>query len=99
MAIPNEKILNKMMNELQEAKLNQANQRRMVKHIENVRLLSELLIEGDSDGSALKPTSPTEITDDEMKAMLGGTSTKKTKDPDESKADHDQVNGKSILDF
>lgn len=99
MAIPNETILIKMMNELKEAQLNQNNHRQMVKHIENVRLLSELIIEEDSVGPESKSAIPKNISDDEMKAMLGDTGTKKINDTDESEVDHDNANGKSIFDF
>lgn len=98
MAIPNETVLKKMMAELKEAQLNQKNHHQMVKHIEHVRLLSDLIIEGEggSVDATSKPVSSTDISDDEMKAMLGSSSGKKTVD---SEVDHENANGKSIFDF
>lgn len=99
MAIQSETIINKMMKELQQAQVNQNNHPEMVKRIENVRLLSELLIGKDNVESEIKSPSPKDISGDEMKAMLGSTRSNKTSDTHESEADLEDANGKSILDF
>lgn len=99
MAIPNETIIKKMMDELVEAQSNQNDKRQMVKHIENVRLLSELLIEGDHAGSESKSASIKDISDKEMKAMLGNSKLKESSSKRDSVVDHDKANGKSIFDF
>ncbi|WP_404455986.1 YwdI family protein [Virgibacillus necropolis] len=99
MAIPNETILKKMMHELQQAQSYQNNQRQMVKHIENVRLLSDLLIDGEQDELVKKSTNSMDISSEEMKAMLGSSSSVKTNSKQESEVEKDDANGKSILDF
>lgn len=97
MAIPNETIIKRMMDELTKAQSNQNNQHQMVKHIENVRLLSELLIEADNAGP--ESASPKDISDKEMKAMLGNIKSKESSGERESGIGHDNANGKSIFDF
>lgn len=101
MAIPNEVIIKKMIIELKEAQLHQANKHQMIKHIEHVRLLSDLLIDGDTGEAEQfsRHIKTPNISDDEMKAMLGGSDTKKSSDSDESDANEDAGNGKSIFDF
>ncbi|ASN04012.1 YwdI family protein [Virgibacillus necropolis] len=100
MAIPNETILKKMMHELQQAQLSQSNHSQMVRHIENVRLLSDLIVDDGHVEQQERSRSPKAISDDEMKAMFGsGTSSKKTNEKHESEAERDDANGKSIFDF
>lgn len=99
MAIPNETIVGKMMDELKKAQLYHENHRQMVKHIENVRLLSDLIIDGKQVESEGTQTGPKSISADEMKAMFGTTETKKDYVERESETDEDDANGKSIFDF
>ncbi|WP_430790099.1 DUF5327 family protein [Virgibacillus flavescens] len=101
MAIPNEVIIKKMINELKEAQLHQANKHQMIKHIEHVRLLSDLLIEGDQgkvEQFSNNPEAPN-ISDEEIKAMLGGSNNKKINDSDDPDENDDAGTGKSIFDF
>lgn len=98
MAIPNETMIKKMMDELTEAQSNQGNPDQMVKHIEHVRLLSELFLEGATIESDRKSVSPKDISDVEMKAMLGASKAKNSGKRDAGQEDN-EANGKSIFDF
>lgn len=99
MAIPNETIVKKMMHELQQAQLHQTNPRQLVRHIENVRLLSDLIIDVEQVEPEKGSIGPKDIFDDEMKAMLGSSNSTKTSDTYESEETRDAANGKSIFDF
>ncbi|ASK62030.1 hypothetical protein CFK37_07590 [Virgibacillus phasianinus] len=98
MAIPNETILKKMMEELKQAKSQQADQRKMVKHIEHVRLLCDLIIDVEQAEPDKGPANISDISTDEMKAMLGSSS-KPINEKRASDEDHEDANGKSIFDF
>lgn len=93
MAVGNNTVIQKMITELNQAK-EQHDQDKMIKHIENVRLLCELLLEEDPS-----PTGDKEgISAEEMKAMLGKQAGENKKVKSTS-VDHDGANGDSIFDF
>ncbi|WP_164667533.1 YwdI family protein [Virgibacillus doumboii] len=93
MAVANETIIQKMMNELTEAKKKANDSKSMEKHIANVQLLCELLL-GEISAT---PSTDNEITEEEMKAMIGTNDTKRkyTK----TTINDDDANGDSIFDF
>lgn len=66
MAVENERIIEKMMNELEQAKVAQHDHGKMKRHIANVQLLCELMVEESSTASTQQ-----EISDHELKAMIG----------------------------
>ncbi|MFC4024920.1 YwdI family protein [Oceanobacillus longus] len=97
MAITNGTILKKMMDELYQAKESQHSHAKMVAHIANVRLLSDLFLEGDQDAE-----QETELTKEEMKAMIGehsGSNHVQHQQGTKSMVNHEEANGKSIFDF
>ncbi|MEN1967587.1 YwdI family protein [Lentibacillus sp. N15] len=91
MAVTDRTVLQKMIKEAQQANEKQANHQEMLKHVANVSLLCELLLEGNE----LPTVTRDEISADEMKAMTG-TVHPPAKQPT---LDHDDANGKSIFDF
>ncbi|MUK89600.1 hypothetical protein GMD78_14625 [Ornithinibacillus sp. L9] len=95
MAIADETIIQKMIDELQKAKQEKSHTK-MLNHIEHVRLLSDLFVTTDYEPT--KKVQKEEISEAEMKAMLGESkkqpSYRKTTDLDE-----DDANGNSIFDF
>jgi hypothetical protein len=96
-AITNETIIKKMIHELYEAKESQHSYEKMVSHIANVRLLSDLFFEGDQS-----PVNEPEFTKEEMKAMIGKQSGSKQIQQEQvtkPSIDHEEANGKSIFDF
>ncbi|MFZ3578544.1 YwdI family protein [Virgibacillus sp. DJP39] len=100
MAISNETILKKMMDELQQAQTKAANHDQMAKHIGNVRLLSDLIMDADhADESVKKTTDLNDFSLDEMEVMLGKANTNKVTDSKHNEDDQDDANGKSIFDF
>lgn len=94
MAVANEKIIRKMINELQQALETETNQQKMVQHISNVQLLCELIVEE-------KPpeTKHTDISTEEMKAMIGNKGEPEAKTIRSTEEGDDDANGKSIFDF
>ncbi|HAM80749.1 YwdI family protein [Ornithinibacillus bavariensis] len=103
MAVANETILIKMMQEIQQAKDSQHQQEKMLKHIEKIRLLCDLFLEEDRNEGLMESPKVNDITAAELKAMLGvdkstGTGSaqtfKKSIDLDE-----EDGNGESIFDF
>ncbi|UJL46026.1 YwdI family protein [Virgibacillus sp. NKC19-16] len=93
MEVGNNTVIQKMITELNHAK-EQHNQDKMIKHIENVRLLCDLFLEEDSPSTGNKEA----ISAEEMKAMLGKQSSE-NKQRTSTKMDHDVANGDSIFDF
>lgn len=93
MAVTNEKIIRKMMRELTQALEAETDHKALVQHVSNVQLLCDLIIE---DGPSEK--IKTEITAEEMKAMIG-ESKPKGKQIHAPAIDHEEANGSSILDF
>ncbi|MBP1969817.1 hypothetical protein J2Z83_001925 [Virgibacillus natechei] len=103
MAVGNDKVIQKMISELNQAKEQNHKQDKWLKHIENVRLLCDLLLEDDASESTNEAKSPTEsISTEEMKAMIGKQESEVKSNPDKFKKstiDHDIANGNSIFDF
>jgi len=97
MAVANETIINKMMNELKVAKEDPYNKEKMMKHVGHVKLLCELLLQEERPEEIQK----SKITADEMKAMMGQKATKAMPSNSSPKSiiDHDDANGESIFDF
>lgn len=91
MVIKNETVIHKMINELQAALVKSNDSQKVAKHIENVQLLCELLLDG-----ANKTIESNEITSREMQVMVG----EKVKKQNTKKSiTHDKANGDSIFDF
>lgn len=101
MAVANETIIQKMMQELTKAKDVSNNQERLLTHIEHVRLLCDLLLEEKNEGydNAMTKTNRTKITADEMKAMMGTTKKVVTPPSERTNINHGEANGDSIFDF
>ncbi|SHG68404.1 YwdI family protein [Ornithinibacillus halophilus] len=97
MAITNEKIIQKMMTEIQHAKANQQNHEKMIKHIEKIHLLCELFLDEKEISSVVSEPPSQEISPEEMKAMLGKSNKPTTYQ--RSTLDDDEGNGDSIFDF
>lgn len=102
MAIANEKVIQKMMEELKQAKENQHHYEKMINHIEKVYLLCELFLDDDTSktiSSILEDEELEEpITPEEMKAMLGENNKQKKNNKTLIKH-HNEANGDSIFDF
>lgn len=102
MAVENERIIEKMLTELQRAKAEQQNQVKMKRHLANVQVLCELILE---EGVQAKPalSSTQEITADEMKAMIGNQQTKKNdfnkQQISKTVSNHKEDTGGSLFDF
>lgn len=102
MAVTNETIIQKMMQELNKAKAVSHQKEHMTKHIEHVKLLCELLLEEKEDrvNKTMPMTTKTRITAAEMKAMMGSTENERTTSTsNDNSIDHDGANGDSIFDF
>ena len=111
MAVSNEIIIDKMIQELQEAKSKAHHQDQVKKHMENVRLLSELFISAEPDSTTAMAADKARkaqvnmedteerISEAEMKAMLGKESTIKVVNPQQNKLNDEDANGDSIFDF
>lgn len=107
-------IIQRMLDELVQAKRDQDNVVEMTKHIENVKLLCEVIL-ADSQNSSVSrhisvaaPQSNHDITEQEMKAMMIGQQTQTNKIQSEqleqlrkqsSGADDDDGNSDSLFDF
>lgn len=90
-------IINKMIKELQLAKENEHSRQQLLKHISNVQLLSELFLEDTSTEEKLSSTSS--ISEQEIKAMLGGKHSKQVEEKQYKSPDYGEANGDSIFDF
>ncbi|GIO24363.1 YwdI family protein [Oceanobacillus sp. J11TS1] len=107
MAVSNEIIIDKMIHELQEAKRKAHHQDQVKKHMENVRLLSELFISAEPDSATMAAgktrvnieDTEEHISETEMKAMLGKESSIKVVNPQKNKLNDEDANGDSIFDF
>ncbi|WP_047983832.1 YwdI family protein [Ornithinibacillus californiensis] len=102
MAVENDRILQKLMRELQQAKQNQHSQADMLKHIENIRLLCDLFLPAE-DQPAGTTEEATKISDAELKAMIGES--KSPNPPQQTtfkksiELDDEEGTGDSIFDF
>ena len=95
MAIEYESIIQKMITELQSAKAEQNNHVQMKRHIAKVHVLSELVLD---ENPAIETKD--NITDREMKAMLGKEEAKiNNQQLNKTSLDADQDNAGSIFDF
>lgn len=96
LAVTNETIIRKMMKELNYVQHNDADNETMKKHIANVRLLCDLVLEEETT------VDTDHITNEEMKAMIGKDSSNrvgKTQSIHRESIEHDDANGSSIFDF
>ena len=98
--VKSETIIQKMIAELAKAKEQKNNRPAMTKHIENVQLLCELILEE----SPTKESQTPQISDQEMKAMIMGEhpriSQKKMEQYNEPSISEDSPKGEdSIFDF
>lgn len=95
MAIEYESIIQKMITELQYAKTEQHHYAKMKRHIANVHVLSELILDEESPGK-----STDNITSQEIKAMLGNNKNNTNNQSlGKSSLDADQEEPGSIFDF
>lgn len=87
-----------MLNEAKLANEKKTNTNDMQKHVANVKLLCDLLL--DEEEPPDKADEPS-ITPDEMKAMMGESdrSAHLSSQSRKTVIDHDDANGKSIFDF
>lgn len=112
--IKSETIINRMMDELVKAKEHKDNPQPMNRHIENVQLLCDIILaDGASQEYRRTPQAPrpsnTDITEQEIKAMIIGQQTKSNmmkteqlkqlnQQPDPFRSE-EEGNGDSIFDF
>src|SRR5690625_4301953 len=97
MAISNGAILEKMTEELQQAKQQSTNQEAMKQHLSRVRLLCDLILQEDTPA-----TTKSEMSEAEMKAMLGTAQPNQIKEQQQfgkQTVNHEGANGNSIFDF
>jgi hypothetical protein len=102
MAVDNDKILQKMMTELQQARKLQDNDAAMLQHIQHIRLLCDLFLEEDETAMVKTFEKPSDMEEAELKAMLGEKAygmQKGMQQEKKSQIDHDDANGSSIFDF
>lgn len=96
MAVANEKVIRKMMDELKQAIKadNNYNHQVLLKHVSHVKLLCDLILEDDpaEKGNSIK------VSEEEMKAMIGENQSKGKQAAFET-IDHEEANGNSIFDF
>ncbi|GGB35031.1 hypothetical protein GCM10011409_10630 [Lentibacillus populi] len=97
MSVTNSTVIRKIIKEAEQAKEKQTDDKQMLKHIANVKLLCELLLEEEGPLQA----NSNEITADEIRTMMGTTNHQlvEQQQPNHSKNDHDDANGESIFDF
>jgi altronate dehydratase len=100
-AVANETIIKKMIQELVRAQEAQHNREKMKKHIENVRLLSDLLLEDEREEQQVstQTVNSADISEAELKTMMGSQAKPKIHKEKQTIIDHDDANGDSIFDF
>lgn len=103
MAITNQAVLQKMVNELQQAMAKGERSDSVREHVRAVRLLCDLIL--DEDETPVKQVSQLD-QDLELKKMMGNLSNVPKSVPssqatksDQPKIDHGDANGNSIFDF
>ncbi|WP_010531534.1 YwdI family protein [Lentibacillus jeotgali] len=94
MAVATDTILRKIQRELTEAQKMATDETAVKKHAANIQLLCELL----TDEQSVLESEPN-VTDRELKAMMGSEAVKRQPDPAHDSIDHDGANGKSLFDF
>jgi len=105
MAVSNEIIINKMIHELEEAKSKAHQEDQVKKHMENIHLLSELFLSGSPDSNVVSQKQVSiedteeQISEAEMRAMLGKQPAGKGQVPEKNKLIEEDANGDSIFDF
>lgn len=107
MAVETDTIIRKMMKELTQAQQISDDNGAVQKHIANVQLLCELIMEErpktDSREISMeeKPkTDSSEISTEEMKAMIGESNTNRKQNiTRHSQEEDDDANGSSLFDF
>lgn len=94
MAVETDTIIQKMMKELTQAKQKSDDNDAVQKHVANVQLLCELILEE-------KPKSDSsEISTEEMKAMIGeSNNSRKQNITRRNQEEDDDANGSSLFDF
>lgn len=93
-------IINKMIKELHIAKEKTNDREELLTHIGHVKLLCELFLEDDAAATPVvaKETS-SEITEQEIKAMLGEKQQQPSAKTEQTSIEYDEANGDSIFDF
>ncbi|GGA63839.1 YwdI family protein [Ornithinibacillus halotolerans] len=99
MAVANETILLKMMDELKSARLHHNNQSELIKHVDKIRLLCDLILMEDKPQTSSGQSS--EISAEELKAMFGKENVSKSAQQSFKKSIEldEEGNGDSIFDF
>ena len=99
-------IINKMMHALQLAKTEQNNKEVMKRHIANVKVLCELILEEEPlVSSRIETSNPSDVlTNQEIKAMIGSQSRnnqigQKGLGSDLKQVNDDETTGDSLFDF
>ncbi|MFG6114005.1 YwdI family protein [Halobacillus sp. MO56] len=106
MAISNQAVLKKMMNEIQEAMQKNSETSSVREHVRAIRLLCDLMLDErpeQSTGSSAYP-DPAEVdepTTAEIRKMMGDlpSSRQQTDQQKKQTIDHEEANGDSIFDF
>src|SRR5699024_6330936 len=98
MAVSNGAIREKMTEELHQTKQQSTHQEAMKKHLSHVRLLCDLILQEEDTPATIK----SEISEAEMKAMLGTAQPNQIKEQQQlskQTVNHEGANGNSIFDF
>lgn len=98
MAVSTTSILNKLLDEAKQANETKENTNNMQKHVANMKLLCELLLDEEETGDR---TADPSISSEEMKAMMGKDRRSKGLSSQDRKTTigHDEANGDSLFDF
>ncbi|MCP8617381.1 YwdI family protein [Salirhabdus salicampi] len=95
MPIPEQKVLEKISNEVNKAMLDKENPAKLKQHIQTIRLLTDLFLDEDM-------STDEAVVMEKMKQQHNETtSTTKVQQPrrETKPIDHDEANGDSIFDF
>ncbi|SET22443.1 hypothetical protein SAMN05421676_103269 [Salinibacillus kushneri] len=103
MPVPDRKVLQKMLNEVQQAMDNAHDPSKMKEHIKSVRLLTDLFIDEETTTSEtevmLKLTQEQNHKRSSHQVYNPGTSSPSSPGHQRESIDHDDANGDSIFDF
>lgn len=100
MAITNESIINKMMHELESAKLKKGQNDAVREHVRAIRSLCDLILDESSDTPSVNQNTINQ--EQELKAMMGSLnipSSSPNSIENKPNVEHGEANGKSIFDF
>ncbi|MRG86256.1 YwdI family protein [Salinibacillus xinjiangensis] len=99
MPVSDQKVLRKMMNEVQKAMENQHDATKMKEHIKSVRLLTDLFI--DEESSTSETDVLAKLTEEkQMKTQaVQPQETRQMQQTGQQSIDHEGANGSSIFDF